>query len=195
MVITKRDGSREQFSLPKLRSCLMRVLRAGNGQVHLADPLARAIAAHVSASCGQKPPTSRYIYRCAYTALMQTGLADASVELVVQRRARVALCRRLRVCDDRNADRPAEHWRRSEIVATLQSRYQLGRGVARFLSGRVEQQIIASGCQLVSKANITKLVEREVAAWGLLDEPATEPRDVPTDGGATAVGGWLDKET
>ena len=126
---------------------------------------------------------------------MQTGLADASVELVVQRRARVALCRRLRVCDDRNPDRPAEHWRRSEIVATLQSRYQLGRGVARFLSGRVEQQIIASGCQLVSKANITKLVEREVAAWGLLDEPATEPRDVPTDGGATAVGGWLDKET
>jgi hypothetical protein len=53
------------------------------------------------------------------------------------------------------------------LVATLENAYGLRHSVARFLAGRVEQQVFALNYRVVTKALLAELVRCEVLAWGL----------------------------
>lgn len=171
VVVTKRDGTRECFSVPKLRNALVKVLRACGREPYPADPLAQAVALHLRGWTGKAFPTTGYVHRCACTALMQLGIHEAAEELDMHRRQRAARRRGLRVFDPRRPERITSLWRKGALVATLKTRYQLRQPVARLLAGRIEEQVFALGYRLVSKTLLSELLQNEIMAWGLLDAP------------------------
>jgi hypothetical protein len=173
LVITKRDGTLERFSVAKLRTCLARALREGGDEPQMAGPLAQAIAVHL---CDQNDPevsTSEYVYGCARAALTQTGLACSAEALAAHRRLREARRQRVRVYDPLQCGRTPVRWRKGAIVATLQNVYDLRQTVARFLGGLIEARIFDLGYRLLSKSFLAELVRNEVLAWGLLFERAS----------------------
>lgn len=170
-MITKRDGTLECFSLPKLRNCLTTVLRAAATDVRPADPLARAVACHLRQWDDESLPSTGYIYHCVRTALLQTGLTEAAGEFAAHRRLRAARRRRVRVFDPALSEQPAVRWRKGALVGTLQNVYDLRQSVARFLAGRVEGQVFGLGYRLLSKVLVAELLRNELLAWGLLDMP------------------------
>ena len=145
IVIVKRDGTLERFSLPKLRSCLARVMQLSAGSAELADPLARAVGLHLRECRPDDMPASEYLYRCARSVLRQTGLADAARLLAAHRRLREARRRRVRVFDPLDLEQRPLRWRKGTLVATLQNIYDLRQSVARFLAGRIEEQVFGLG--------------------------------------------------
>ena len=168
IVIIKQDGTLERFSLPKLRSCLARVIQLGDGKTHLADPLAQAVALHLNHQSTDEMPNSEYIFYCVRSVLQQTGLPEAATALSAHRRLRQARRRHVRVYDPlRPIDSPIR-WHKGAIVATLQNVYDLRQAVARFLAGRIENQVFGLGYRLLSKPFLAELVQNEVLAWGLL---------------------------
>lgn len=171
VVVTKRDGTLECFSLPKLRSCLTSVLRAVAADGQPADPLARAVACHLRQWDDQSLPSTGYVYRCVRTALLQTGLTEAADEFAAHRRLRTARRRRVRVLDPTRPEQPAVRWRKAALVETLQNVYDLRQSVARFLAGCVEGQVFSLGYRLLSKTLVAELLRNEVLAWGLLNTP------------------------
>ena len=185
-MITKRDGTLECFSLPKLRSCLTTVLRAVAVDVRPADPLARAIACHLRQWNDESLPSTGYIYHCVRTALLQTGLTEAAEELAAHRRLRTARRQRVRVFDPARSEQPAVRWRKGALVGTLQNVYDLRQSVARFLAGRVEGQVFSLGYRLLSKALVAELLRNELLAWGLLDQPLVCTRKVTACEGPVA---------
>lgn len=170
LVITKRDGTLEQFSAAKLRSCLTRVLQAGGEELRMAGPLAQAIAVHLRGQNDPEISTSDYVYGCACAALAQTGLTCSASALQSHRRLREARRQRLRVYDPLQPGRPPARWRKGTVVATLQNVYELRQGVARFLAGLIEAHVFELGYRLLSKPFLAELVRNEVLAWGLLFE-------------------------
>jgi len=181
LVITKRDGTLEQFSTAKLRSCLARVLQAGAEEPQMAAPLAQAITLHLREQNDPELPTSEYIYGCARAALTQTGLACSADALEAHRRLREARRQRVRVYDPIDCSRQPVRWRKGAIVGTLQNVYDLRQAVARFLAGRIEERVFGLGYRLLSKPFLAELVRNEVLAWGLLFERAPAPgSEVPT---------------
>jgi len=177
IVITKRDGTLERFSLEKLRSCLARTLAGSGGDPRLAAPLAQAVALHLRETAGDDPPTADYIFNCARAALCQTGLDAAAHALIAHRHLRWARRRQVRVYDPLESGRPPVRWRKGALVATLQRVYDLRQAVARFLAAAVEERVFALGYGLLSKPFVAELLRNEVMAWGLLlDHVPAVPR-------------------
>ena len=87
LVIIKQDRTLERFSPPKLRSCLARVIQLGDGETHLADPLAQAVELHLNHQNANEMPTSEYIFHCVSSVLQQTGLSEAALALSAHRRS------------------------------------------------------------------------------------------------------------
>ncbi len=170
LVITKRDGTLERYSPAKLRSCLVRVIRAGAEEPQLAAPLAQAITLHLRERPDPDMPTSDYLFGCVRAALVQTGLIGPAQVLEAHRRLRDARRQRVRVSDPLEPGREPVRWRKSAIVATLQNVYDLRQAVARFLAGRIEERVFGLGYRLLSKPFVAELVRNEVLAWGLLFE-------------------------
>lgn len=171
IVVTKNDGTLERFSLTKLTSCLAAVMRGQAYDARLGSPLAKAVLMHLREWRGLKPPSTEYIYRCVCSVLEQTGLGDVAEDLAAHRRLRNARRHRTQVVDATGSDARGESWRKGALVGTLQSRYGLRHGVARFLAGQIEAQVFALGYRVVSRAFLAELVRNEVAAWGLADAP------------------------
>lgn len=185
VVITKRDGTLECFSIGKLRACLARVMRGSARDVAVADPLARAVGLHLREQRGDSPPSTEYVYRCVCLALTQTGLGEVTAELAAHRRLRQARRRRVRIFDSMQSPRTTVKWRKGAVVAALQNVYDLRQSVARFLAGQIEEQVFALGYRLVSKTFMAELVRNEVLAWGLLSVPVRASHGVsPPDGHA-----------
>lgn len=170
-MIAKRDGTQESFSLPKLRAYLVRGLRGQGYEAQLAEPLARAVAAHLRLWKRPAPPTSEYVHQCALAALALTGFDAAAADLAAHHRLRAARRRRTWVGDPDHPQRRAARWCKAALVATLEQTYRLRRPVARFLAGQIEEQVFARGWRVVSRTLLRELVQHEVLAWGLADEP------------------------
>ncbi|MFH1746797.1 MAG: ATP cone domain-containing protein [Planctomycetota bacterium] len=171
LIITKRDGTLECFSVNKLRVCLAKVLQAWACEPEAADPLTQAIALHLREGRPELMPTTEYLYRCVSSVLLQSGFPEASAGLREHRRLRQARRRRVRVFDTLQTPRSSLKWRKGAIVATLQNVYDLRQPVARFLAARIEEQVFNLGYRLVSKTFLSELVRNEVLAWGLLITP------------------------
>ncbi|MCK4341571.1 MAG: hypothetical protein KAY37_07610 [Phycisphaerae bacterium] len=171
IVVTKRDGSAECFSVTRLSSCLARGLQARAYAPRLAGPLARAVTLHLREWSDDQPPTTQYVFRCVCSVLQQTGLGDVAEDLNHHRRLRTARRRRTRVLD--GSDQPATRgrpWRKAALVATLRNRYGLRQAVARFLAGQIESRVFALNYRVLTKPFLTELVRNEVLAWGLADQ-------------------------
>jgi hypothetical protein len=187
VVVTKRDGTRECFSLPKLRSCLAKVLRTCSRDVRVAEPLARAVAVHLARTNDGGLCSTEYICRCVCAALSETGLGDVAEELAAHRRLRDARRRRVRVVDAAEPGHGPTRWRKGALVATLRGVYDLRSSVARFLAGRIEEQVFVLGYRQVSKTLLAEVVRNEVLAWGLLDVPANVVANDQSCGGSVAT--------
>lgn len=171
MLVTKRDGAVEAFDLPKLRTTLSRVMARCECDGKLADPLARAVAAHLQEWEEPHPPTSEYIFRCVRSVLQQTGLEEVAREFSQQRRLRDQRRRSIRVVDRDTNSRRFAPWRKSEVARTLKDSFGIGHNASRFLAGRTEEQVFALNYRLVSKTLVSELIRNELLAWGLADEP------------------------
>jgi hypothetical protein len=169
LVVTKRDGTRERFSLTKLQGCLAWALQSSGEDPRIAGHLARAIETYVTGGSHRRPLTTEHVYQCACTALAHTGFAAAATALEVYRRHRAARRRRLRVTDARQPEPQLWRWRKDMVVTTLRGTYQLGSVVARFLAGRIEQRVFELGRSVLSTALLNELTREEVLAWGLMD--------------------------
>jgi hypothetical protein len=171
IVVTKRDGTLERFSLEKLCNCLAAVMRRQAYDPRLAGPLAKAVAMHLQEWQEASPPTTDYIYRCVRSVLQQTGLTDGADELAAHRRQRRARRARIHVV---TPARPGacERWRKAALVETLQNSYGLRYSVSRFMAGQIEAQVFTLGYREVSKPFLLELMRNEVQAWGLVDEVA-----------------------
>ncbi len=174
VMITKRDGTAECFSAPKLRACLSKVLQACCCDPQAADPLTRAVALHLTRDCAGRQPSSEYIYYCVCTALSHTGLAEVAEQLAAHRRLRDSRRRRVWVLDPAKPTGAGQRWRKAALVTTLSELYGLRRSVARFLAGRIEEQVFALGYRQVFKPLLAEIVRSELMAWGLLDGPRSE---------------------
>lgn len=163
--VTKRDGSQEPFSLPKLRNCLVAVLRAGDFDPKIAAPLLQAVLAHLDEWRGSRPPTSDYLFRCLRSVLQQTGLGDAAGELAFRRRLRNLHRNRTRVVSPSRSRAMA--WQKCAVVQSLRRDYGLNHATARFLAGQVETQAFGLKYAELSTQLIGELVRNEVIAWGL----------------------------
>lgn len=170
IVVTKGDGTVERFSLTKLQNCLTRVLRTQSYDARLAGPLANAIAMHLAEWQGAVPPSTNYIHRCARSVLNQTGLAEVAEVLATHRRQRQVRRRQIRVLETELARGLGQPWRKGALVEHLEHRHGLRHAVARFLAGRIEDQVFALDYRVVSKSFLRELVRNEVLAWGLADE-------------------------
>lgn len=171
IVVTKRDGTLERFSLEKLCNCLAAVLRRQAYDPRLAGPLAKAVAMHLQEWQESSPPTTDYIYRCVRSVLQQTGLTDVADELAAHRRQRRARRARIHVVDPA---RPGarERWRKGALVETLQNGQGLRYSVSRFMAGQIEARVFALGYREVTKPFLLELTRNEIQAWGLVDEVA-----------------------
>ncbi len=172
IVVTKRDGSVERFSLAKLHNCLANVVREQAYDPELAAPLARAVALHLREWPDTRPPTTDYIYRCVQSVLHQTGLTDVAENLAARRWVRDRRRRRIRVLDPASPGGLGEPWRKARLVQVLEGRYGLRHATARFLAGRIEQQVFALNYRMVSRPLLAEVLRSEVLAWGLADEQA-----------------------
>lgn len=171
LVVTKRDETVERFSLPKLVNSIRVALEGRGYDGRLSGPLARAVEMHLWELRRGEPPSTDYIFRCVSSVLQQTGLTDVCEDLMQHRRARLARRRRLRVAgapDGQTAATAA--WKKSMIVATLENRYGLRHGVARFLAGQVERQVFMLNYRVVTTALLAELTRCELLAWGLASE-------------------------
>lgn len=174
--ITKRDGSCEPFSLPKLRICLNRVLSEGGADPALAEPLARAVAVHLARSHRDGPATSEYVYRCACAALEQTGLSPAAQRLTLHRQGRAALRRRLRLI---KSDGEPQRWRKGWLVREIVRCGEVRRPAARYLAARIERRLLMRRLTRVTHQKVYELIGKELRAWGLCPETVegATPRD------------------
>ena len=170
-LVTKRDGTHEPFDLAKLRTTLARVMQLSEADPKLAEPLARAVAAHMEEWDEPNPPTTEYIFRCVRSVLQQTGLAEVARDFTRQRRTRDHRRRVLRVIDRNGQGRRFAPWRKAEVVRVLKEEYGVGHAAARFLAGRCEDQVFALNYRLISRTLVTELIRTELLAWGLADEP------------------------
>ncbi len=170
IVVTKRDGTVERFSLTKLTNCLATAIRVQKYDPRLAGPLANAVAMHLQEWRASAPPTTGYIYRCVRAVLQQTGLSDVADELADHRRLRSTRRGMIRVLADSGPDAASEAWSKGAVVRTLAQRYGLRHGVARLLARQVEAQIFALDYRVVTRAFLRELVHNEVLAWGLVDD-------------------------
>ncbi|MBK9127195.1 MAG: hypothetical protein IPM13_05275 [Phycisphaerales bacterium] len=192
LVITKRDGTVERFSLPKLVSGLRVVLEGRSYDGRLAGPLAKAVEMHLHECRGSTPPRTDYIFRCVVSVLQQTGLSDVAEDLQLHRRLRAARRRRTRVFPAAGAATArGVPWQKTDIVAALENHYGLRHSVARFLAGQIESQVFGLNYRLITRPFLAELVRSEVLAWGLASEdvlqkgaadcvaPAAPTRDNP----------------
>lgn len=176
IVVSKRDGTLERFSLAKLTNSLARAMRDRLGDPRPAKPLAKAVALHLQAWQEPNPPTTGYIYRCVRSALQQTGLGHVADGFAAHRRRRRARRRGIRVLDPASRTHPGQPWSKGALVATLRSRYGLRHAVSRFVAGQIEQQVFALDYRTVLKPLLAELVRNELLAWGLADEQVLRPK-------------------
>jgi hypothetical protein len=170
IVVTKRDGTLERFSLIKLSNCLANGLRAQSYDPRLGGPLAKAVLMHLQEWQQPQPPTTDYIYRCVRAVLQQTGLTDVADLLADHRRQRRSRRAALRVINPLPGLVVSEPWRKAAIVDTLQARYGLRYAVARFIATQIEARVFGLNYRVVSKTLLAELVQNEVSAWGLAEE-------------------------
>ena len=170
IVVTKRDGTVERFSLVKLTNCLANVIQQQGYDGRLARPLANAVAMHLEEWRDSAPPTTGYIYRCICSVLQQTGLIDVADELIGHRRERRHRRQQIRVVGERDLGAAGEPWRKAALVHTLEAGYGLRHAVARFMAGRIEERVFGLEYRAISKGFLRELVKNEVLAWGLADE-------------------------
>lgn len=178
LVVTKRDGTVERFSLIKLKNCLSTVMHKQSYDPRLAGPLARAVALHLEDWKEPSPPTSDYIYRCVRSVLQQTGLTDVADELAMHRRLRRSRRRRIRVLSADSTATRGRRWEKGALVATMQNKYGLRHAVSRFLAGQVEQQVFALDYRTVSRSFVDEMIHNEILAWGLGDEQVLRPGQI-----------------
>ena len=171
-VVTKRDGTVERFSFPKLNNCLAVAMRSLAYDPRLAGPLTKAVALHLQEWTGTSPPTTSYVYRCVLSVLQQTGLSDIADVLATHRRERRIRRARIQVVDPAVSSVRGEPWRKSVLVESLQSRYGLRHAVSRFMAGQIEARVFALNYRLVSRSFVAELTRNEVLAWGLADGQA-----------------------
>ena len=169
LCIRKRDGSTEPFDVRKLRRVLLRALREARQPGYYAEPLAEAIAIHLSGDEGPRPASSAYVFECCQAVLRETGLRPVARALVRHRRRRQRRRRatQVRRCGTRGA--ALEPWRREHVVASLERRFGLSRAAARIVSCDIEQRVLSLGYRVVDSELIEAIVRNELRAWGLLD--------------------------
>ena len=169
VMIAKREGVLEAFEPAKPRRCLGAAMKACGCNTRLAEALAQAIELHVRDWPDPSPPSSRYIFRCLHTALMETGMEDVAQRLVLHRRRRASQRRRMSVFDPDQSRYALAPWRKAAVAGTLEGRYGLSHAVARILAGEIERRVLALEYSVVSKPLIRELVQNELLAWGLGD--------------------------
>lgn len=180
IILVKRDGTLERFNPQKLRACLFRVLHLTAGDPAIVEPVVRAITLHLRQwPSGEELPDTDHIYRCVQAALIQLAQPEAARALAAHRRLRQARRQRVRVYDPLEPAQSPVPWRKSELVATLQSVYDLRQATARFLAGQIEDRVFTLGYRLLSKPFVAELTRNEVLAWGLLFDRVSQRRREP----------------
>lgn len=182
ILVTKRDGAIERFEFTKLRNCLARAMRACSYDPRLAEPLTRAVAAHLREWVDPGLPSTDYVFRCVRTVLLQTDLAPVARSLSDHRRTRAARRKHLRVVAAGGKAGKTVAWRKGELVGALVRNFGLLPSVARFLAGRVEQIVLDMNVRLVTRENLAELVRLEAQAWGLVDFVPADAESDPVAG-------------
>lgn len=185
LIVIKRDGTVEAFSLAKLRGSIAGVMERASYDPRLGGPLSRAVAAHLSELPDGRPPSTDYVYRCVQSVLRQTGLADVAQQLDNHRRQRRARRQRLMILDPAGGARGRSRWRKEAIVARLRREYDLGSGAARFIAGQVELKVFELNAQQITAAELSDVLGKELAAWGLMEDPAPVTGSTPGDRAAS----------
>ncbi|TWT45496.1 ATP cone domain protein [Phycisphaerae bacterium RAS1] len=173
LIVTKRDGTVEAFSLAKLRCSIATVMENASYDPRLGGPLSKAVAAHLQELPEGRPPSTDYVYRCVQSVLRQTGLSDVAELLDNHRRQRRARRQRLIVLDPAHTGRGRSRWRKEALVARLRRDHDLGSAAARFIAGRVEARVFELNAQQLEAAALTDVLARELAAWGLGEDPVS----------------------
>ncbi|MFO0837678.1 MAG: hypothetical protein U1D55_04065 [Phycisphaerae bacterium] len=176
LVVVKRDGTSEPFSLHKLRRCLTVGLAGSSHDGRIADALSRAVSVHLRQLTEHRRPTTDYIFGCVRTVLNRTRLSDIGDRLAQHRRMRAAARRRLRVSDALDSAGRTTRWQKRMIVAVLQNAHGLQRNTARILAGEIESRILSMNYAVVSQVLIAELIRNELLVWGLADDALVAPR-------------------
>lgn len=178
--IEKRDGKREPFSSAKLRRVVAVAMQECGIDTKLADPLVQAVEVHLRYWDEDRHPTSEYVFRCVHAVLKQTDLSEVAEALLQHRRWRRVRRRSVRVLRTRTK-RGSRGWKKNDLVAQLEGKYQIGHPVARIIAGDLEERVLNLGFRLVSQSLLDELVQNELMAWGLtdLDTVRSCPSDQP----------------
>lgn len=169
--VIKRDGTTELFQVAKLRRCVALAMRSCHQDADLSDALAQSVALHLRQCENPSPPSSEYVFHCARTVLMHTGMKEAARELVAHHRQRTARRKRLRVVDGRRPESSDERWRKAAVARTLRERHGLSIATARILAGEVEARVFALDLAVVTRDLVSELILNELLAWGLVGGP------------------------
>ena len=174
-IISKRDGSTEPFSTPKLRRCLDTLLREAGFDAHLATPLSKAVGLHIQRCDDDVPLTSSYVFDCVHAVLSQTGLREAADGFRAHRDRRRGSRARISVIDESAASQVALPWDKACLIATLKDKFGLRHAVSRYLASEIEHKVFALEYQSVSRQLLSALVRNELSSWGLRDDGIVEP--------------------
>ncbi|MGE3180258.1 MAG: ATP cone domain-containing protein [Phycisphaerae bacterium] len=171
--ILKRDGTAEPFEGSKLGAVLRRAMIACEQEARLAEPLVRAVAIHLEELEDERQATTQYIFRCVRSVLRQTGLQEVADELTHHAQQRDRRRRNVRVLSE-DGERRYTPFKKAEVARLLTHEFEVGRGAARIIAGRVERQIFGLQYKIISRMLLIEIVRNELMAWGL-DEPTIGP--------------------
>lgn len=163
--LTKRSGAVERFEFGKLRRCVAKAMDKCGYDGRFADALADAVEMHLRKS-RSRHRTTNYVFECVQTVLHETGLKDVARLLNRHRREREARRKALTVLDGGSGGVPAR-WCKGVVAETFERQYCLSHGMARFLSGLVEEQVMAQEVDEISAGAIAEFMHAELVGWGL----------------------------
>lgn len=180
--VAKQSGALERFASAKLRRSVENALRDSNADLHLARPLADAVAVHLQDCDDAQPPSTEYVHQCVVAVLSETGLESAArcYSRYHQRRAGARAQTRVYAAADGRS--PAENWNKARLVAWLVKNGGLRQPVARFMAAEIETKLLSLKYQRVSGELVAALARNELSAWGLADEPVLAAGGIETDG-------------
>ncbi len=177
VVVIKRDGSSEPFSLAKLRRCILLGLAGTTHDIRIADALARAVYVHLKQLTGERRPTTDYVFGCVRTVLSRTKLGEVANRLTLHRKMRNSARKRLRVSEALVSASRTTKWRKKLLIALLQNAYGLQRSTARILAGEIETRVLSMNYAVISQVLISELIRNELMAWGLHEDvPLARPQ-------------------
>ncbi|MFN0134784.1 MAG: ATP cone domain-containing protein [Phycisphaerae bacterium] len=163
--LTKRGGTIENFEFGKLRRCVAKGMDQCGYDGRYADALADAVEMHLRKSRGKRRSTN-YVFECVLSVLHETGLKDVAKVLNQHRREREARRKVLTVIDGGSGGVPAR-WCKDVVADTFSRQYGLSQGMARFLGGLVEDQVLGHEAEQITASSIAEFMHAELVGWGL----------------------------